>query len=210
MSYGLYLISSVADGKASGCVVNTLAQVTSKPAKVSIAINKDNFTTQTILKSGRFVGVSLAQSADMDLIGEFGFKSSADRDKFAAFPCEKDENGIPYVTAHTTARFSAKVVDQLDLGSHILFVGEVTEAEILSDEEVLTYAYYQKVKKGGTPKNAPSYKEETAPAQQPAGGKIKGYQCMICGYILESDTLPPDFTCPVCGMGADKFKPIYE
>ena len=210
LSYGLYIISSVADGKACGCVVNTLAQVTSKPAKVSIAVNKDNATTQAILKSGRFVGVSLAQSADMDLIGEFGFKTSTERDKFAPFTCQKDENGIPYVTEHTTARFSGKVVDQLDLGTHILFVAEVTEAEVLSEEEVLTYAYYQKVKKGGTPKNAPSYKEEAAPAQEPAGGKIKGYQCTICGYILESDTLPPDFVCPICGMGADKFKPIYE
>ena len=95
------------------------------------------------------------------------------------------------------ARFSCKVVKQLDLDTHVMFIGEVQEAEMLSEDDVMTYAYYQQVKKGTTPKNAPSYKGEET--------QKKGYRCSICGYVLESDTLPPVFICPICKQGADKF-----
>lgn len=200
LTYGLYILSSEFEGKAAGCVVNTLTQVTAEPVKVAVAVSKDNFTTQIIAKSGRFAATSLLQEASMDLIGRFGFRSSADEDKFAATPHARDRAGIPYVTESAAAFVSCKVIDQLDLGTHILFIGEAEEAETLSQDEVLTYTYYQTVKKGGTPKNAPSYKGEAA--AQPA---VKGWRCTVCGYILESETLPPDFICPICHQGADKF-----
>lgn len=199
LTYGLYIISSAYEGKTGGCVVNTLAQVTSKPACMSVAINKDNYTTQLIEKSGVFAAVALAQEATMDLIGEFGFKSSRDTDKFVDFQTKTDENGLPYVTEQTLARYSCKAINKLDLGTHIMFIGEVMEAEVLADETPLTYTYYQTVKKGVTPKNAPSYREEPAK---------KGYRCTICGYIHESDTLPEDFICPICKATADKFEKL--
>jgi len=199
LTYGLYIISSADKGKAAGCIVNTLAQVTSKPAHMSVAINKDNYTTQLIKSSGIFAAVVLAQEVSMNLIGEFGFKSSKDTNKFLHYQTKNDENGIPYVTEQTLAHYSCKVVDQLDLGSHIMFIGEVTQAEVLAEGTPLTYAYYQTVKKGGTPKNAPSYKEEPAK---------KGYRCTICGYIHEADTLPADFICPICKATADQFEKL--
>lgn len=110
-----------------------------------------------------------------------------------------DKNGIKYVTDCAAARYSCKVVKSLDLGTHVMFIGEVLDAEVLNEDEVMTYSYYHKVKKGTTPKNAPSYKEET---------KKKGFRCEVCGYILEADEIPDDFICPICGVGKDRFKKI--
>lgn len=198
LSYGLYVVSSEFNGKRSGCVVNTLAQVTATSAKLSVAINKNNFTAKTILQSKKFVGVSLLQNVSMDIIGEFGFKCSETEDKFATVKTLTDSSGIPYLAEGVAARFSCDVVDSLDLGTHIMFIGEVKEAEVISSEEVLTYSYYQTVKKGGTPKSAPSYKELEHEEK-------RGYVCSVCGYHLESDVLPADFICPICKQGADKF-----
>ncbi len=199
LSYGLYLISSCFNGSQCGCVVNTLTQVTASPAKLSVTISKNNCTQKAIEQSGFFTGVVLTQAADMDLIGEFGFKSSTEVDKFSRFPHNIDKNGIAYVTQTAAARFSCKVTQQLDVGTHVIYVGEVTEAENLSAEEVMTYAYYHSVKKGTTPKNAPSYKEAT---------EKKGFRCTVCGYIHESDALPEGFTCPVCGVARELFKKL--
>lgn len=159
LSYGLYIVSSAFGGKDGGCVVNTLSQVTSEPAKMSVALNKNNFTLEQIEKSGFFSAVALSQDADIKLIGVFGFRSGRDNDKFAGLAFSRDENGMPYINESVVARYSCRIVQKLDVGTHLLLVGEVTEAEIMNDSEPLTYTYYQKVKKGTTPKNAPSYQK---------------------------------------------------
>lgn len=203
LSSGLYLLSSTSGGKDSGCIVNTVLQVTSQPAQLSVTVNKDNFTQQIIAESGVFSAVALNEQADMGLIGEFGFKTSREVDKFDSFPTKRDGNGVPYVAQKGAARFSCKVVGSLDVGTHVIFVGQVQEAEVLEGDP-MTYAYYQQVKKGGTPKNAPSYK---APEAEGGEGK-RGYRCKVCGYILESDTIPEGFVCPICGQGPDKLEKL--
>jgi len=212
LSYGLYIISSATADERAGCVVNTFAQVTSKPAQVSVAVNKDNHTASVIRAAGRFDAVVLAESAPMELIGTFGFKSSTDIDKFAEVVYQADEAGIPYVTEHVCARFSARVVDSLDLGSHILFIGEVEEAEKLSDEPPMTYAYYHKVKGGKTPPKASSYngddRTEKPMENEAAEGKKYAWRCKVCGYVEYVDELPDDFECPVCGQTKDMFERI--
>ena len=162
ITYGLYIVTTSVDGKDSGCVVNTLAQVTSDPARVSVAINKDNHTSQQIQKAGTFAAMVLAQDVDIRLIGTFGFRSSRDTDKFAGLDVQRDENGSPYVTQGAVARFRCRLVDTLDVGTHLLMIGDVEDAEVLSDTEPMTYSYYHKVKKGTTPKNAPSYQKPAA------------------------------------------------
>lgn len=198
LSYGLYIVSAKHGEQTSGCVVNTLGQVTVTPVQVTVTVNKENYTTQLIQKSGYFTGIALARSADMNLIGTFGFKSSRDYDKFKDFRTDTDLNKIPYVKEQVCARFSCKVVDFMDVGTHIIFVGEVQEAELLDHEEPMTYAYYHQIKKGGTPPKASSYRPEP----------IKGFRCKVCGYILEADSIPDDFICPVCGVGKDQFERI--
>lgn len=199
LSSGVYIISSDDGENRVGCVVNTVLQATSSPARLSVAVNKENFTCGVIGRSGLFGAMALAQDADMSVIQQFGFKTSADTDKFAGLEYKLDENGVAYLVNSIAARYSCKVTDSMDAGTHIIFLGEVTEAEVLSASEPLTYAYYQSVKKGVTPPKAPSYSEPEA---------AKGWRCTVCGYIHESDTLPDDFICPVCGQPRAVFEKI--
>lgn len=206
LSYGLYVISAHSGERDYGCIANTLQQVTAEPPRLSVALNRNSVTAKAILESGHFCGTVLTETADLKLIGTFGFQNSEAVDKFAAFSTGTDENGARFLTEHAAARYSCKVVDTLDLGTHLLIVGQVEEAEMLSQEPVMTYDYYYRVVKGGTPPTAPSYRGNASAAPQP--GKKKQWRCKICGYVYDGDPLPADFVCPICGKGADQFEPV--
>lgn len=157
LSYGLYVIGTTgADGDA-GCIANTFQQVTSSPFQVSVALNNDNVTTGRVLESGRFTAACLSEEASMELIGRFGFHTSADTDKFDGVAHEKDAAGVPYVTESSCAWFSARVVNSMNLGTHTMIVGEVEEAGTLDSDAPMTYAYYHMVKGGKTPPKASSF-----------------------------------------------------
>jgi flavin reductase (DIM6/NTAB) family NADH-FMN oxidoreductase RutF/rubredoxin len=202
LSYGLYIVSAQDGDKTAGCVVNTFAQVTSTPPRVSVAINKENHTSQAIQEAGTFSVVSLAQSASMELIGLFGFQSSRDIDKFATTNSACDVHGTPFVAEQAVARFAVKVLHTLDVGTHLLFVGDVIEAEVLSPEPPLTYAHYHQVKGGKTPPKASSYEPnddaEKSATSTPAPSPKTAWRCRICGHIVELEELPEDFICPIC------------
>ncbi len=151
LTSGLYLITSRESDRKVGCVVNTLVQVASAPPTLAVALNKDNVTTAAIDATGRFAATVLSEAAPMELIGAFGFRSSADTDKFADCPYCLDGAEIPYVTAFGLARFSVRVTEKVDVGTHYLFVGIVEEAAVLEAGEPLTYADYHRVKGGKTP-----------------------------------------------------------
>lgn len=212
LSYGLYVISAKGAHGAAGCVANTFHQVTSSPLQVAVTLNKENATTAAVQESGRFAAACLSQDATMELIGTFGFHTSADTDKFAACKSAEDAAGVPYVAEQACARFSAHVVQTLDLGTHILFVGEVDESEAVAGAaEQMTYAYYHAVKGGKTPPKASSYLGEDEAAAPAQGGEAKpkvGWRCTICGHIEYVDELPDDFICPICGMGKEMFERI--
>lgn len=199
MSYGLYVLSAAADGKSNGCIVNTITQVTAEPPKLIAAVHKQNLTAELIERTGLFNAAALTESADMDMIGRFGFRSGRDAEKYYGVSFALDEYGIRYPTQSTAAVFSCKVIDRMDLDTHVLFLGETTSTKILSDEPVMTYDFYHRVRKGSTPPNAPSFKAES--------GKT-GWRCTVCGYIHESDELPDDFICPICKKGADFFEKL--
>lgn len=219
LSSGLYLISARDGERRCGCVANTLVQVASEPPTLAVSLNKENATTAAILASGRFAATVLADSAPMELIGTFGFHTSADTDKFAECRHALDASEVPYVTECSLARFSVFVTETIDVGSHYLFVGTVEEAEVLDGGDPLTYAYYHAVKGGKTPPKAATYNggDEAAPAGvagtpagAPAAGKKIAWRCMLCGYIEEGypDGLPEDYTCPICGVTRDMFERI--
>lgn len=199
MSYGLYILSSAYGGKQNGCIVNTVGQVTAEPPKVAVAVNKLNLTTELIEKSGAFNAIALTEGASMDLIGRFGFRSGKDTDKYDGLPHGVDTQGIWYPSEGASAIFSCKVLDKLDLDTHVMFVGEAVEATALSTDPVMTYDYYHKIKRGLTPPTAPSYKK---PEEK------HGWRCKICGYIHEGDELPADFICPICKKDASFFEKI--
>lgn len=213
LSYGLYIVCAKGQDRSAGCVVNTFSQVTSKPTQCSVAINKENATCDAVAQAGRFAVSVLDETATMELIGTFGFHSSVDTDKFASAQTCIDAFGMPYVAEHACARFSVKVVTTLDVGSHMLFIGEVEQAEVLSSEPPMTYAYYHQVKGGKTPPKASAYIEgEDAPAAPAASAEQAApkvaWKCMLCGHIEYVDELPDDFTCPICGAGKEMFERI--
>ena len=157
MSYGLYVVSAEADGRRAGCVVNTAVQVASQPPRVSVAVNKENVTAGVIEAAGAFTVTVLDKTADMPYIGNFGFRSSDTYDKFEKYGCETSAVGSPYSPEHVCALLACRLVDTVDVGTHYLFIGEVVDAQVLSDEEPLTYSYYHAVLKGKTPPKASSY-----------------------------------------------------
>lgn len=214
LSYGMYVIGARCDGRDYGCVANTFAQVTSSPLQVSVALNKENATTAAVRQAGRFTASCLSEQADMQLIGTFGFHTSTELDKFAQHASARDEAGMPYVAEQCCAWFSARVVSELDLGTHVLFVGEVQECAKVADAAApMTYAFYHQVKGGKTPPKASSYLGEERPAAAPAESNDAeqpkvAWRCTICGHMEYIDELPDDFVCPVCGVGKEFFERV--
>ena len=187
--YGLFLLTAHENSKDNGCIINTVMQVANNPIQICIAVNKSNLTHDMIVHTRRFNVTSLTTSADFNLFRHFGMQSGRTADKFANYPdIARSENGLPYLTKNANMYLSAKVTMYLDLGSHTLFIGELTEAEILSDEESCTYGYYQNNIK---PKPATTSKTTWA--------------CSVCGYVYEGEELPDDYICPLCKHGKEDF-----
>ncbi len=226
LTSGLYLVTAK-DGTGCnvGCVINTLVQVASEPPTVSISLNKQNATTKAVRESGAFAVTVLGQTATMELIGLFGFKSSLEVDKFASCGLRACGNGAPLVTDHGLAYLAVRVEQVVDVGSHLMFVGPVEEADVLDEGEPMSYAYYHGTLRGKTPPKAASYNggfaaqpaSSAIPVEGPApatpkgdGPKRYGWQCTICGYIEEGypDGLPEDYACPLCGVGREYFERV--
>ena len=198
LGYGLYVISTEFEGKQAGCTANTVVQITSDPLQIAVGLNKNNYTNELIQKSGKLTVSVLSKTAEMNLIANFGFKSSRDNEKFetSGQPLVLNEQGMAYLGEHTSAMLSAKVVNSMDCGTHTMFLCEVVDAKVLSDEEPMTYAYYHSDVK--TRKPAPK-----------AEGSGERWRCTVCGYIHEGP-LPDDFVCPMCGQPASVFEKIEE
>lgn len=195
ISYGLYILSSEADGKRGGCMINTLAQQTSTPERFSVTVNKQNFTHDLIVKSGKFAVAVLSKKTTFDLIKGFGMRSGKDVDKFADIPTVKASNGCYVPTEGTLGYFEMKVVDKIDFGTHTMFVAEPTATVALVDSgEELTYAYYQSDIKPKPIVQANAEDEEV-------------WVCKVCGYVHKGK-LPADFVCPICKHGAQDFERV--
>ena len=195
LTYGLFVLTSGRDGKDSGCIINTAGQVTSEPNRISIAVNKANFTHDLVKDSRKFNLSILSEKAGFDTFRHFGFQSGREVDKFAGYTdCERSQNGLYYVTAGTNAYISATVEQAIDLGSHTLFIAAVDDMEVLSDEPSASYAYYQSSIK---PK-----------PEKPASGGKTVWRCSVCGYIYDGEELPADFICPLCKHPASDFEKV--
>jgi len=157
LSYGLYIVTSADEGRLNGQVINTLIQVTSEPPRVAIIINKKNFTHELILKSKVFSASVLEESTPMTFLGPFGFRSGRDIDKFSKVAFKEGVTGCPLITEHTLSVLEAEVIDQIDLGTHTIFVGNVVSSEVVREGTPITYQYYHQVLKGKSPPNAPTY-----------------------------------------------------
>lgn len=196
ISYGLYVLTASEGDKENGCIINTLSQQTSSPMQISVTVNRANLTHDMIKNTGKFNVSVIDQSADFSLFKHFGFQSGKTAQKFGTpdsykfSPCYSD-NGLLYIKSGTNAFMSGKVVNEIDLGTHTMFIAEMTDAEVLSDKPSMTYEYYQANVK-----------------PKPAAPKKTGWVCKVCGYIYEGEELPEDFVCPICKHGASDFEKI--
>ncbi len=223
LSYGLYVVTSCAGGKKNGQVANAVFQVTAEPPRLAVSLNKKNLTHEYIAVSGVF-GVSvLEEETPMAFIGLFGFKSGRDVDKFADVAFREGTLGCPLVTANALAVMEAKVIAQLDVGTHTLFIGDVVVGEVLKEGTPLTYACYHETKKGKAPATAPTFRGATpAPQTERGDESMQKYVCAVCGYVYDPaagdpengvdagtafEALPDNWVCPVCGAAKDQFAP---
>lgn len=144
LSYGLFVLTARESEKDNGCIINTAIQAASEPNQLSICVNKANYTHDMIERTGKFTVSVLSQNAQFELFKHFGFQSGRDTNKFESFrKCTRGENGIYYITEGTNAYISVTVNRTEDLGSHTMFIGEITDMEVLSDFASVTYEYYQ-------------------------------------------------------------------
>ena len=191
ISYGLFVLTAKDGDKDNGCIINTAMQITDSPKQIAVCVNKDNFTHDMIVKTRNFNISILSEKADFSLFEKFGFSSGKDTNKFADYPhTSRSQNGILYVTEAVNAVVSAKVVNVVDCGSHSMFIAEVNEAKVLSEDKSVTYEHYF-----ANIKPKPTLKK-------------KGFVCKICGYVYEGDTLPDDFICPLCKHPASDFEEL--
>ena len=192
IGYGLYVLTANEGEKDNGCIINTVMQVTSDPLQIAIAVNKKNYTNEMIQRTKKFNVSILSESSKFEIFKHFGFQSGRDVDKFASFyDTKRSPNGVLYITQNTNSYMSAYVKQEIDLGTHKLFIAQLVAAEILSEEPTVTYTYYQNNIK-----------------PKPQKTEKKGWRCKICGYIYEGEDLPVDFICPWCKHGAVDFERI--
>ena len=198
LSYGLFVLTAREGEKDNGCITNTAIQVTSEPNRISIAVNKANYTHDMVMHTRKFNVSILSQEASFDTFKHFGFQSGRNVDKFADFTaCKRAGNGIYIITAGTNAYISAEVEQTIDLGTHTLFIAKVTDLDVLSSVSSATYEYYQN-----------NIKPKPQAPAAPTGKTV--WRCTVCGYIYEGDPIPADFICPLCKHPASDFEKITQ
>ena len=218
LGYGLYVVTSKKGSRRNGQIANTVFQITSEPPTIAVSINKSNLTHEFITESKVLAVSILSQDTPLSFIGHFGFKSGRDIDKLSGINFKTGETGAPVVTDNTLAYLEAKVNKEVDVGTHTIFIGELVGAEVIKEGEPMTYAYYQQVKRGTTPKTAPSYVEEKKEVP-----RMSKYKCKVCTYVYDPELgdpdggikpgtpfekIPDDWTCPVCGAPKSEFERV--
>lgn len=198
LSYGVYVVSTLDNGKPTGCIANSAMQVTHDT--IAVSINHDNYTNKCIKESKKFAISILGVDVNDNIIPVFGFTSGKDTDKFKGVDI-KEVDGLD-VIADSTGYIICDVINQMETETHTIFLGKIVDGDTLKEQIPMTYAYYHKVKKGTSPKAAPTYIEEP----KPKADKL-AYKCTICGYIYEGDlTKEPDtYLCPICKQPKSKF-----
>ncbi len=191
IGYGLYVVTCHDGEKDNGMILNTAIQVTNTPARLSVTINKANYSHDVIKKTGKMNVNCLTVEAPFKVFEVFGFQSGRDVNKFADCTPLRSENGLIYLPKYINAYLSLSVEQYIDLDTHGMFICTLDEASVISDVESMTYAYYHSHVK-----------------PKPQAKKKAGFVCKICGYVYEGETLPDDFICPLCLHPASDFEPL--
>jgi len=219
IGYGMYVVSSNKGDLLNGQIANTIFQITSEPVTIAVSINKKNLTHEYIQSSKRFSVSILEESAPLNFIGKFGFKSGRTGDKFKDTKFIKLGSGCPVVLDSALCYLEAEVINQFDCGTHTLFLGKMTDSKILKTGRPMTYDYYHQVKRGTTPETAPTFlKAEGAPEKERK--RLQKYICTVCNYVYDPalgdpdggikpgtafEDIPDSWVCPVCGAAKSEF-----
>jgi len=218
LGYGVYVVCSRKGDKFNGQIANTLFQVTSDPPTVAVSINKKNLTHEYIEESRIFTASVLCQDTPLPFIGRFGFKSGRDIDKLDGVKYKIGVTGAPVILENAVSYIEARVIQEIDVLTHTIFIGEVINADIVTEMVCMTYEYYQQVKGGKTPVTAPSY---ITPEKKEIKNMPSKYVCKICGYIYDPakgdpengvtqgtafEDIPQSWVCPVCGASKTEFE----
>ena len=198
IGYGLYVLTTRSNGKDNGCIVNTFTQLSGSPLCLGVSVSKENYTCELIRESKVFNVSVLNESAEFDIFRHFGYQSGKNVDKFSGTELPRSSNGLYYVKENANAVFSCKVLSETDLGSHILFIAQAEDMQLLADDtETVTYSYYQR-----------NIKPRPAKTESVSGKTV--WRCSICGYEYEGETLPSDYICPLCKHSAADFEKIGQ
>ena len=197
LSYGLFVATTHGEKGDNGCIINTAVQAASSPNLMSICVNKANLTCDCIRKTGMYSLSVISRDAPFELFKRFGFQSGRTVDKFADYKeCKRGANGIYYITEGTNARFDVRVVTLEDLGSHMMFIGEITDMDVLSEVPSATYEYYMS-----------DIKPKPIPVGQTSDNRTI-WRCRICGNEFIGEEIPNDYICPVCKHPAADFEKV--
>jgi len=226
LGYGVYVVTSKKGDRFNGQIANTVFQVTSEPPTVAVSINKNNLTHEFIEESRVFTASVLCEETPLNFIGNFGFKSGRDGDKFQGINYKVGDTGAPVVLDNAVSYLEARVTQEIDVGTHTIFIGEVVNAAIVDEHKAcMTYDYYHQIKGGKTPKAAATYIEDKKTDEKPkeAASVMAKYECTVCGYVYDPakgdpdgniapgtafEDIPDHWVCPVCGASKDQFEKV--
>ena len=199
LTYGLFVVSVHADGRDNACITNTVQQVTGVPNRISLTLNKSNYTHDLLMKNGYFTASIISEAAEFELFRRFGFQSGRDADKFAGFDAvRRTQSGTLAVTQGTNSAITARIFHSVDLGTHTIFFADVVEEAVFSDVPSATYAY----------SHANIKPKPEAVGTTPDGQTV--WRCRICGYEYVGEELPDDFVCPLCKHPASDFEKVVK
>lgn len=194
LSYGLFVLTAKEGIKDNGCIINTAIQSASMPQTITISVNKANYTHDMIMKTKKFNLSILSLDASFDIFKQYGFQSGRDTNKLLSYgDWKRSVNDLAYITKGTNGYISCYVTNVVDLGSHTMFIAEITDMNVLSDVPSMTYQYYMNFVK---PKPEKIVTKE---------GKTV-WVCKICGYVYEGEELPEDYICPLCKHPSSDFE----
>lgn len=192
ITYGLYLLTTREDGRDYGCIINTVMQVGREPDRIAISVQKNNKTHEVLMRTGLCNICAITADAPFDLFRQFGMQSARDVEKFAGYPgIDRAPNTLPILRHYGNMYLSVCITNQLDMGTHTLFVGEVVDAEVLNDLPTCTYDHYLNAIK-----------------PKPKKSGVTQWECRVCGFVYEGEEVPDDYICPLCDHGKEHFVPV--